>query len=221
MIDYYSLNRISPLASIRSHFAIKARQKMFDLFNQVIKPTATCRILDLGVTPDRSLPESNLFERLYPHKQNITAASIEEASFLADIYPGMKFVKITDNHLPFSDDEFDVVFCSAVIEHVGDQNAQPAFVTEALRVSKKFFFTTPNRQFPVDFHTMIPIIHWLPQTKHQWILSKLGYDFWAKTENLNLLTPKTLLDLFPSQTTTLYKYRLFGLPSNLIVYGTK
>ncbi|MEK8016869.1 MAG: methyltransferase domain-containing protein [Candidatus Parabeggiatoa sp.] len=221
MKDYYSLNRLSPLVNIRSHFVIKARQKMFDLFNQVIKPTATCRILDLGVTPDRSLPESNLFECLYPHKQNITAASIEEAYFLEEIYPGMRFVKITDNHLSFDDDEFDVVFCSAVLEHVGDQNAQQAFVQEALRVSKKFFFTTPNRQFPIDFHTMIPMIHWLPQSKHQWILSKLGYDFWAKTENLNLLTPKAVLNLFPSPTTTLYKYRLFGLPSNLILHGTK
>ncbi len=152
---------------------------MFDLFNQVIQPTTASRVLDLGVTPDRSLPESNLFERLYPHKQNITAASIEEASYLEDIYPGIKFVKITDNYLPF-DDEFDVVFCSAVIEHVGNQNTQQTFVKEALRVSKKFFFTTPNRQFLVDFHTMIPMIHWLPQSKHQWILSRLGYEFLGK-----------------------------------------
>ncbi len=222
MLDYFSLNRLSsPLIKIRSHFAIEARKKMFDLFNQVIQPTATSRILDLGVTPEQTLPESNLFESLYPYKHNITAASIEDAYFLEDIYSGMKFVQITDSSLPFEDNEFDIVFCSAVIEHVGDQNTQQAFVTEALRVSKKFFFTTPNRQFPIDFHTMLPIIHWLPQSKHQWILSKLGYDFWAKTENLNLLTPQTLLNLFPSQTSTLYKYRLFGLPSNLILYGTK
>jgi len=224
MIDYYfSLNRFSrSFIQLRSHFALKARKRMFTLFNQVIQPTASFRVLDLGVTPEQTLPESNLFEHLYPYPQNITAASIEDASFLEELYPGLKFVQTIDNVLPFGDNEFDVIFCSAVIEHVGDQKSQQAFVAEALRVSKQFFFTTPNRQFPLDFHTVLPIIHWLPQPTHQKILAKLGYDFWAKTENLNLLSPKNFINLFPScQSLTLEKHRLFGLPSNLILYGTK
>jgi len=38
------------------------------------------------------------------------------------------------------------------------------FVKEALRISEKYvFITTPNRNFFLDLHTAIPIIHWLPK----------------------------------------------------------
>jgi hypothetical protein len=223
MIDYFSIGYLTPqLIKIRSYFAIKARKKMFDLFSNVMQPTETCRVLDLGVTPDCSLPESNYFEQFYHYKHNITVASIEEASILEQLYQGIKFVRIISNLLPFEENQFDILFCSAVLEHVGNRHFQEIFIQEALRVSKKFFFTTPNRQFPLDFHTMLPVIHWLPQSVHQKILTKLGYDFWAKTENLNLLSPKSLLSLFPPcQSIHLQKYRLLGLPSNLIVYGEK
>ena len=223
MIDYFSISQLTPgLIKIRTHFAITARKKMLDLFNQVMQPTETCRILDLGVTPDCSLPESNFFAKSYFYKQNLTVASIEDAAILEQLYPGIKFVKITDKLLPFEDNQFDILFCSAVLEHVGDSHCQQIFIREALRVSKKFFFTTPNRQFPLDFHTMLPVIHWLPQATHQRILTKLGYDFWAKTANLNLLSPQSLMRLFPTcQSIYLQKYRLLGLPSNLIVYGVK
>lgn len=223
MIDYFSISNLTPwLIKIRSYFAIAARNRMLDLFNQVMQPNETFKVLDLGVTPDCSLPESNFFVKFYPYKQNLTLASIEDAAILEQLYPGIKFVKIIDKLLPFEDNQFDIVFCSAVLEHVGDSNCQQAFIQEALRVSKRFFFTTPNRQFPLDFHTMLPVIHWLPQTTHQRILTKLGYDFWAKTANLNLLSPQSLMRLFPPcQSINLQKYRLLGLPSNLIVYGIK
>ena len=223
MIDYFSISKLTPgLIKIRTYFAIAARKKMLDLFNQVMQPTETCQILDLGVTPDCSLPESNFFAKSYHYKHNLTVASIEDAAILEQLYPGIKFVKIVSSLLPFEDNQFDILFCSAVLEHVGDSHCQQVFIQEALRVSKKFFFTTPNRQFPLDFHTMLPVIHWLPQATHQRILTKLGYDFWAKTANLNLLSPQSLMRLFPpGQSIHLRKYRLLGLPANLMVYGIK
>lgn len=219
-IDYFSLGH--PLSGFRSSFALKARKKMFDLFMNVMQPAQSSRLLDLGVTPDSSLPESNCFEKFYPYKNGITAASIEDASFLEDVCPGLSFVRIQPGPLPFADDEFDILFCSAVIEHVGDRESQQNFVRESLRVSRRFFFTTPNRQFPMEFHTVLPFFHWLPQRLHQSVLRRMGLDFWARTENLNLLTPQAFLDLFPPcDELHLFNYRLFGLPSNIVVYGKK
>jgi SAM-dependent methyltransferase len=195
---------------------------MFDLFMNVMQPARSSRILDLGVTPDSSLPESNFFEKFYPYKNGVTAASIEDASFLEKVFPGLSFVRIQPGPLPFADDEFDILFCSAVIEHVGDRESQRNFVRESLRVSRRFFFTTPNRQFPMEFHTVLPCFHWLPQPLHQSVLRGIGLDFWARTENLNLLTPQALLDLLPPcDELHLFNYRLFGLPSNIVVYGKK
>jgi SAM-dependent methyltransferase len=219
-IDYFSLGH--PLAGVRSYFALRARRRMFDLFMSAMQPSASCSVLDLGVTPDRSLPESNFFERLYPYPHSLTAASIEDASFLEELYPGLRFVRIAPGRLPFADSEFDIVFCSAVIEHVGDREAQRLFLGEILRVGRRFFLTTPNRQFPVEFHTLLPFLHWLPQPAHQAALRRLRLDFWARTENLNLLTPRALASLFPAHVSpTLFNYRLFGWPSNIVAYGSR
>lgn len=195
---------------------------MFDLFMHVMQPTSMTSILDLGVTPDRSLPESNYFEKFYPYKNKITAVSIEDASFLEEEYPGLRFVHIKPGDLPFEDDEFDIIFCSAVLEHVGTSEAQRFFVRESLRVAKQFFITTPNRFFPIEFHTFLPFVHWLPQGVHQSVLRSLGLHFWAKTENLNLVTPRVFRTLFPPCTSLHFmKYRLFGFSSNLIIFGKK
>jgi hypothetical protein len=219
-IDYFSLGH--PLSGVRSHFANKARRRMFDLFMEAMQPTAETAVLDLGVTPDESLSESNFFEKLYPHSNKITAASIEDAGFLEKRYPGLRFVRIQRGELPFKDNEFDIVFCSAVVEHVGGREAQRFFVNEAIRVAHRFFFTSPNRWFPIDFHTFLPFLHWLPQPIHQAGLRRLGLDFWAKTENMNLLTPKAFRDLFPPCSSLhLFKYRLLGMPSNTVFYGEK
>lgn len=218
-IDYYSIGH--PLTKFRSYFSNQARIKMFDYFMNVMKPTETTKVLDLGVTPDQILIESNFFEKMYPYKNNLTAASIEDAKFLEEQYTGITFVLTEpDKPLPFKDNEFDILFCSAVIEHVGSKQSQKQFINECLRVSRNFFFTTPNRQFPFEFHTYIPFIHWFPQKLHQAILRAIGKKFWASTDNLNLFTPNSLLHMFPDELNVkMHKNKLFGLPSNLVVYG--
>jgi SAM-dependent methyltransferase len=220
-IDYFSYGH--PLTRVRSRFSELARKGMYAIFVYIMRPEPESKILDLGVTADRELPESNYFEKYYPHKSNITAASIEDASFLEHKYKGLKFIKIQEGEsLPFGNDAFDILICSAVLEHVGERSAQRQFVIEALRVSKSFFFTTPNKWFPVEIHTMVPFIHWFPRKIHQAILKALGFHFFAKTENLNLLSSMTLSSLFPKNTNiNLIHKRVIGFSSNLIVYGTK
>ena len=187
---------------------------------EVMVPTPSCRVLDVGVTPDHTLIESNFFERFYPYKKQLVTTGIEDASFLEREYPGCLFVRASGEALPFIDEAFDIVFCSAVLEHVGGYTRQRDFVSELLRVSRHFFLTTPNRQFPVEFHTILPFIHWLPQHIHQAILRGIGLEFWSRTENLNLLTPGKLIDLFPPEVElSIYKYRLLGMPSNLVAWG--
>lgn len=219
-IDYFSYGH--PLARLRSHFAIRARERMFRSFMEFAQITPASKVLDLGVTPDVSLPESNHFEQVYPYPEQLTAASIEPVEGLRAHFPAIRFVQIAPGPLPFADNEFDACFCSAVIEHVGSREAQAAFVRELARVSRRFCLTTPNRWFPIDFHTILPLIHWLPQPAHQAILRALGKDFWAKTENLNLLSGADLQAMLPPQVRgSVQGVKLLGLTSNLVCMGAR
>lgn len=217
-IDYFSLSH--PLRSLASIVSLGARMTMFKMFMEIMKPTHLTSIVDVGITPDTTLPDSNFFERLYQKRDRLVTTSIEDASFITKSYPGIQFVRTPGDSLPFCDNAFDITFCSAVLEHVGDDTAQRHFIRELLRISKKFFIITPNRLFPVEFHTFLPLIHWLPQACHQAILKKTGMDFWAETSNLNLLTASKLKALFPKNSDLHIKYNfLMGIPSNIIAYG--
>ena len=78
--------------------------------------------------------------------------------------------------LPFRDETFDLISIISVIEHL--QNYCLA-VTEACRVVKNggmIILQVPNRQFPVDLHTGLPLLHYLPSSFRRSVLRKLGYE---------------------------------------------
>jgi hypothetical protein len=139
--------------------AAHQRWKMFYRFMLDTGVTRGEHILDVDVTSDRSYEASNYLDAWYPHKKEVTVVGLDDASFLCDQYPGMRFVIADGLRLPFQDQTFDVVHSSAVIEHVGSWARQYAFVAECCRVARcAVFITTPNRWFPVEFHTVLPLV---------------------------------------------------------------
>ena len=65
-------------------------------------------------------------------------------------------------------------------------------VSNMIKLSKKMvIISTPYRYHPLEFHTKIPFIHWLPKKIHRMILKKFNLVFYSKEENLNLLHLKT------------------------------
>ena len=81
---------------------------------------------------------------------------------------------------------------------------------------------TPNRYHPIDFHTQIPLIHWLPKTIHRKILSLIGLKFYAQEENLNLLSKNDLVKFLNNFSNIEYDIRyinLLGFKSNFLIFG--
>jgi hypothetical protein len=93
--------------SLANRVAARVRTRMFAAFIREFAPLSSETILDVGVTSDQSYTSSNYLEALYPHKNRITAAGIQDASFLETEYPGMTFVFANALDLPFSDGSFD------------------------------------------------------------------------------------------------------------------
>lgn len=180
----YNVSRPGNLADRVSAYM---RRKMYERF---VSQGLDVRdaILDVGVTSDRDQLASNYLEAWYPHKDRITACGIDDASFLEERYPGVRFVRGDGKALPFPDGSFDWVHSSAVLEHVGSAAEQAKFVSELYRVCRKgLFVTTPNRWFPVEFHTVLPLVHWLPRGMFRALLRRLGHAELSLERNLNLL----------------------------------
>jgi Methyltransferase domain len=207
--------------SLPIRIATIARRKMYERFLSATAIAPDESLLDVGVTSDQTYESSNYVEAWYPYKHKITAVGLDDASFLELRYPGLAYRRADGRELPFADGSFDVVHSSAVLEHVGSFANQQHFVEELTRVARRaVFLTTPNRWFPIEFHTVLPLVHWLPKSTFRRLLSGTRYRFFALEENLNLLDAAELRQICAGlrvKRARVESQRLLGLASNLLV----
>ncbi len=217
-IDYFAYD--NPFLKFKTYFSIKARKKMFENFMKYVNPDEKSAILDLGATPDTTLADSNIFDKLYPYKEQLTVCSIEDCSNIVSNLGLKEFVfNEAKKPLPFEDDTFDAIFCSAVLEHVGSRDDQEFFLNECLRIGKKIFLTTPYRYFPLEMHTFLPFFHWLPWKWFQKIVRLTKGEFWANTDNLNLLCKRDFEKMNLRRPVIVEFVRTAGMKSNMIIKG--
>jgi SAM-dependent methyltransferase len=181
--------------------SLRSRKRKLQLFLDELAPTPETTVLDvgadeLGFGEGDGCATLNFFEELYPWPEQITALGLHEGAGFRERYPGIRYVQGDACALPFEDGAFDVVFSNAVIEHVGDRKRQQRLVSEALRVGRRVFITTPNRRFPVEVHTRLPLVHWLPDAAARRLYGRLGMDF---AKDLHLFSRRSLASLFPGR----------------------
>ena len=185
------------LTRLAGRVSLRSRRSKFRLFMDTFRPDESTSIVDVGVADSGfgvgggAASTYNFLEAMYPWPRRITAVGLGELPHFQRAFPEITCVQADGRDLPFANEEFDIAFSNAVIEHVGDETAQRAFATELCRVARRVFVTTPNRWFPVDVHTFLPAVHWLPEDPRNRILQRLG------KERINPLGPRQFRSLFP------------------------
>jgi SAM-dependent methyltransferase len=166
-----------------------------------MRPGPQTTVLDVGVS-DSGYGEAcghaataNFFEAHYPWPDRITAVGVTDLVRFRSAFPEVTAVTADGRELPFADGEFDVGFSNAVVEHLPSSDDQRRFVGELCRVARRVFVTTPNRWFPLEVHTLLPIVHWLPEERRDSVFGVLGKGEHA---GLRLLGPRELRNLFPA-----------------------
>ena len=181
-------------------------------------------ILDIGTTVDTSKSSNLIIKNLKNFK---SYKSISNQKITSNLFTKKLQKSITQD---FSLNELetfrsDVVVSNATIEHVGSDQQQLKMLKNIVKLTKKIFIVvTPNRLHPIEFHSKIPFIHWLPKKMHRKILSVIGMSYLSKEKNMNLLKPINLVNLMKNFNNVEYEIKFVKFlmfKSNIILIGKK
>jgi hypothetical protein len=216
----YSKNHFSFLEKI----LISKRLDILEIIKKNIDISKLNSALDIGTTSEEDLESSNIIINNLKSVPTLNCISDQEVE--NQQYKNKMTKSIADT---FTLEEIelmksDLVISNAVIEHVGSLENQIKMVENMIRLSNKYILIqTPNRWFPIEVHSKLPLIHWLPKKNFRFILRNIGYEDLSKEENLNPLTLSEIHKIMKKcQSTFEFSYRVlniktFGFISNFII----
>ena len=177
--DVYATAR-GPLARVASPLAGRARRRRHDRFFALTGIGPDACVVDVGC--------GRLGLRGLEPSLQITGVDLDERPE----YPGPFVRADAAEGLPFADGEFDLAYCSSVIEHVAPAR-RAAFAAEVKRVARGWFVQTPAWSFPIEPHALLPGVHWLPPAARRrvWRFGAAG-----EWEEIELLRRRELEALF-------------------------
>jgi SAM-dependent methyltransferase len=73
------------------------------------------------------------------------------------------FARANTDALPFGSEEFDVIICTQVYEHVSSQEALAREIDRVLKPEGIIFFSGPNKYAIMEDHYRLPFLSWLPR----------------------------------------------------------
>ena len=181
------------------------------------------QVLEIGTTSDVDLADSNYFARQARRcGYDVTVTSPEDCRAMAKRF-GLHWIAFPDlERALVQRGGFDLVISSAVVEHLGPGDAPKREHLALLRRASRRYaaITTPNRGHWLEFHTRVPLLHWLPKEVHRLLLRALGLRAWADPSHLDLLTAtqfgRLLRQAFPTDRIHMTKLWFLGMPSHLM-----
>ena len=209
------------------------RAKRSRIFLGCFSYTSKTRILDLGSGDGSHI--ASIIKKTPVMPENIYIADIDEI-LVAKGHKNFGFNPVTIpefGKLPFADKYFDIVFCSSVIEHVKIPKAkvwkvpsgknfkklaslsQQKLAAEIVRIGKGYFVQTPNKWFPIECHSWLPFVSYLPRGLLIPFL-RLSNRIWVKKTSPDwcLLSCADVKHLFPDA--EIFTEKFLGLTKSIM-----
>ena len=226
------LDEGGPLRHFIHRLRTASRLRRAALFHRHFELTAHTRILDLGGSSGAHVHALLAGTPVQP--ANVCVADVDHPAVREAARFGYVPVALEPGRaLPFDNDSFDVVLCSSVLEHVTippeeiwrersgarfarrARHAQLNFARELARVGRGYFVQVPNRWFPVETHSWLPFLGYLPRVLQCGAIA-LGNRVWIKktVPDFHLPSAAQMREYFPEARLT--REKVCGLTKSLI-----
>jgi SAM-dependent methyltransferase len=211
----------------------EAREKRAKVFRETFSVGPSTRILDLGSEDGAAIAAVLAGTGAQPSNIYIADINAERVQQGHRRYGFSPIAIPAAGTLPFEDGYFDIVYCSSVIEHVTlpkDQiwleqsdeeferrarTSQRQFANEIRRLGRGYYVQTPDRWFPIESHTWLPLVGYMPRTWQKRVIEKTN-RYWVKKTNPDwcLLSAKEMQEFFPDA--TIRHERFMGLSKSIM-----
>jgi SAM-dependent methyltransferase len=192
---------------IAERFSSRARTARWELFTRLMDPGMDSSILDVGCGD----------AGLAAYGPQLAVTGVDRSARPGYANGRRRFVQADATALPFDGGAFDIVHSNSVIEHIVDPDDRRRFASEVRRVSRRYFVQTPNRWFPIEPHSLLPFVHWLPRAwgARIWRFGVAGDPF----EQTKLLDKRELAHLLPDA--RIVRERFGPITKSLVAVGPR
>ncbi|BAU48111.1 methyltransferase [Sulfurifustis variabilis] len=224
---------MSAIAHAVNGFRARARAGRAHVFRSRFRLGPGSKVLDIGSEDGSSIAAVLQGAGIAPGNVYIADIDVESVERGRRLFGFTPVVIPESGRLPFDDGFFDVVYCSSVIEHVtlpktavwtlrsgrefrriADER-QAEFASEIRRLGRGYFVQTPNRWFPIESHTWLPFVGYLPR---RLLVPLLGVTnrVWVKrtSPDWRLLSIAEMRRLFPEA--RIVRERVWGMTKSIM-----
>lgn len=128
---------------------------VLDQIDRVLSEKDSCRILDVGGTPEYWENVSDLIgsRSINVDILNLTAAQTSNPNYRIIVGDACNLLELEGN-------KYDIAHSNSVIEHVGDWANMCAMAEGIAAVAPRYFVQVPYFWFPFEPHWRVPFLHW-------------------------------------------------------------
>ena len=158
------------------------RQKRFNvimkLIDDVVAEKKSCRVIDLGGTPDYWQNFS-----AFQNRPEISVLVVNKDAYVSHDPRITCVVGDATDLSMYDNNAFDLVHSNSVIEHVGSWQNMQRMANEARRLAPVYYVQAPNYGFPYEFHTCMIGFHWLPKPVRRLLMRNFACGHYPRARN--------------------------------------